>query len=290
MVAAGRKRSPKHLRRVRNRPALRRRSRLRVLMRFVLVVGGLGIGGAIAWAALHHSVNSPTLALRQIVVQGVSPALERQVRGRLSPALGTSLLMLDLEELQRVVVRLPRIRHATVRRRLPSSIEVSVEPRVAHAVVESTDGDLQLVDAEGVLLGPSDEPAAELPRLRLRAGGSGPAEAGERSPSLAMALRVLHWLERSGPDTVSPVDHLALDERGVTLVFADGLEALVGDDRSLADKMEGLQALLADDPPNTPAVIDLRFSDMVIVRDPADSASARAPAPTGGPRPPDPPR
>lgn len=282
MVGAGRKRSPKYLRRVRNRPALRRRSRLRVLLRFVLVVGGLAVGGLAAWLAFHHSVNSPTLALRQIVVDGAPPGLERQVRGRLSPALGTSLLMLDLEELQRVVVRLPRVRHATVRRRLPSSIEVSVEPRVARATVEASDGALQLVDAEGVLLGPSEEPAPELPLLRLRAGTSASteaAEAGERSPSLAMALRVLDWLERSGPGVVPPVDHLALDDRGVALVFADGLEAVIGDDGSLADKMEGLQALLADDPPETPAVVDLRFTDMVIVRDPTASTGSPSPLP-----------
>jgi hypothetical protein len=160
-----------------------------------------------------------------------------------------------------------------VRRTLPDGLVVRVEPREPCAVLRSADG-TYVVDRDGVVISAPEAIRRKLMTvvmenvdLYARRGQSvvGAAETGR---SVAGAITLLEWLDDSGKGAALGVDHLRLDEEGIVAVLSQsGIEILLGDAESLAEKVEAVEALLHADRPEGPAVVDARYRDMLVVRD-----------------------
>lgn len=281
MVAGPRGRPPQFLRRVHNRPAMRRRSSLAVFFQLLLVVSGLAVGGGLAWAGHYWVHNNDTFRLRRLLLDSVPTDLRAAVRARLEPLRDANLLLLDVEVLQGGLEAIPQVQTARIRRILPDAVEVEIVPRPAWGRVDAADVGL-LVARDGTVLGPARGDMASLPRLVVRTSLGKPAGPDDRLPPDAPgidafddAVRIHEWLAANSPFAFGRVDHYRLGVNGVVLVLADRpWEIGIGDSASLAAKAANLDALLAESPPQGPSFIDLRYRDMVVVRDQEGQPSA----------------
>jgi cell division septal protein FtsQ len=243
------------------------------MIRAVVVVGIIAALAYGAYYAYQQALTTPSLALQRVVLHQVPTPLIEQVRERITPYYGENLLALDLEQLQLSVEEIPEVRSASVRRTLPDGLVVRVEPRQPRAVLRSADGTC-VIDREGVVIS-----APEVSRRKLMTvlmenvdlyprRGQSLIHMAETGRSIGGALTALEWLDASGKGTALGVDHLRLDTEGIVIVLSQsGIEILLGDAESLAEKVEAVEALLLADRPDGPAVVDARYQDMLVVRD-----------------------
>lgn len=110
----------------------------------VALVAVLLAGAAwVAWVA-------PVFAVSRVLISGGSSGLQQQVRVIGDQSLGTPLLRVDPAAVEAAIERNLRIADATVQRRFPRSLVVTVVPRVPVLVITHPKGALELVDIEGV--------------------------------------------------------------------------------------------------------------------------------------------
>jgi hypothetical protein len=263
--------SPQFMRRVKNRPALRRRGYLHAMIRPLVVAG---VVAALLYGAQYgyqQALTSPALSIQSVRLHQVPNMLIEPVRARLQPAYGQNLLALNLVALRESIEELPAVRSAAVRRVLPSGLVVSVaarEPKV-RVVGERTS---YVIDGQSVVLDTFDRRRSRLPEIRLLDGGTLQSEPGQRltqdpvhGGGLVAALAVVDWLAQSDGALPKTVNHVRIDDTGVVLVAAR-LEIIVGDARNMDSKIAAVRSLLHASPPTEPSTIDARYTDMLVVR------------------------
>ncbi len=281
MVSPARGKSPQFLRRVKNRPALRRRNRLHAVIRAVVVVGIIAALAYGAYFAYQQALTTPRLALQRVVLHQVPTQLIEQVREKITPHYGQNLLALDLEELQSRIESIPEVRSASVRRTLPDGLVVRVEARQPRALLQAADGTF-VIDRDGVVISASETDMRQLTTVRMEKVGLY-ARRGQTviqtigfGPKVADVITVLEWFEQSQTGLARRINHLRIDEEGIVVVLTQPeLEILLGDAQSLAAKIEAVEALLVSDRPTGPVVVDARYRDMLLVRDLPDEGEPR---------------
>lgn len=278
MVSPARGKSPQFLRRVKNRPALRRRNHLHAMIRAVVVVGIIAALAYGAYFAYQQALATPRLALQRVVLHQVPTPLIEQVREKITPHYGQNLLALDLEELQSTVENIPEIRSASIRRTLPDGLVVRVEPRRPRALLQTADGTC-VIDRDGVVISASETDMRRLTVVRLEGvelyvrRGQAVVQTTGFGPKVADAIAVLEWFEGSDTELATAISHLRIDAEGVVVVLTrPRLEILLGDAQSLAARIEAVEALLLSDRPAGPVVVDARYRDMLLVRDLPDES------------------
>jgi hypothetical protein len=262
--------SPQFMRRVRNRPALRRRGYLHAMIRPVVALGGVAALVYGAQFGYQKALTSPALSIQSVRLHQVPTMLIEPVRARLKPAYGQNLLAFDLVALRGSIEELPAVRSAGIRRVLPDGLVVSVEARRprARVVGEQTS---YVIDPEAVVLDTFDQRGTRLPEIWLVDGGtlaSAPGRRLTRDPvyggAVMSALGVIDWMSGAAGDLPSTVHHLRLDASGVVLVTSR-LEIIVGDERNMDAKMAAVRSLMRANPPAEPSIIDARYADMLVV-------------------------
>lgn len=120
---------------------------LKLLVGVVIVVGA---SAGVAWGARRYVLSSPRFAVKTIAVEGASRTTADGVAAAGGIAVGDNVLAADLETVARKIEADPWVATATVRRKLPSTLLVSV---VEHepAVVVSLGGELYLATRDGVM-------------------------------------------------------------------------------------------------------------------------------------------
>jgi cell division protein FtsQ len=103
-----------------------------LLVGFALVVAVVGA----YWGARVTSV----FAVERVVVRGAPPAVARDVQRVVSGSVGTSLLVLDAEEIAGRVRALPSVAGASVDRAFPHTLVIKVSSERPVAVVRKGDG------------------------------------------------------------------------------------------------------------------------------------------------------
>jgi hypothetical protein len=90
------------------------------------------------------------------------------------------------------------------------------------------------------------------------------------------AVRIVDWIAGEGVGQFGTVAGFRLDHRGVIVVPADGsAPLLVGGAANLAEKAGRVRALKARETPPDSSLVDLRYRDMVVVRDLAPVTAGR---------------
>ncbi len=106
--------------------------------------------GALAWAAVLAAQRLPIFPLRQLVV---ATPLEQVNRGQLEHTARTALIgnffTVNLETARAAFEQLPWVRKASVRRRWPDGLELSLEEQVAAARWQRGEDETQLVNTYG---------------------------------------------------------------------------------------------------------------------------------------------
>lgn len=137
-----------------------------------------------------------------------------QIEEAISSQLGTGFFSADLDAIQARIAALPWIDEASVARRWPGTIEISVTEQIPAAIwgergLLNTRGDLFVTNARHV--------PAELPRLE-----------GPDGQSSAVAKRYLHMKDRLIP-TGLDLRKVSLDARGAwALTLSNGIEIRLG--------------------------------------------------------------
>ena len=149
----------------------RRKTRLRPRRRgftaralLVVQVAAVGLVGVVgAWSAWQRVFASDRLRVGRLEVRGSHFLSEGEVRELASPAVGESILTLDIEALKARLRSSPWVADATVTRALPDTVRVEIQERVPLALAELDrlylmDEDGDLIDIYGPRTGAFDLP------------------------------------------------------------------------------------------------------------------------------------
>jgi hypothetical protein len=235
-------------------------------------------------AAWFWVSDGDTFALEAIETAGTPRISPDWIEHALAPELGTNLLALPLDRVRRRLEENPWLGRIEARKELPHVLRVTVEERVAAAVLETEDG-LYYVDGDGeriARLEPGDSVAS---LVRVAAGataiGISPALATSESSSVRHALAIEASLHQSsGPEWRLPVlwvEVIGDDDYRVYLgALPFPILVRTQDVARRIDLLEQLRPAILERAPIL-AEVDLRFESRVIVR-PATEEIAAAPA------------
>ena len=198
-----------------------------LLVGFVILLTAVGL-----YAAAR---TTSAFAVERIAVEGASPEVAAEVRKALSPAVGESLLGIDLAALANRAESVPMVAGASFDRGFPHTLRIAVVPEVPVAVLRQ--GSSSWLAAAGgrvvAELGRGVRPG--LPRIWLKRDVD--IRVGERVSGLQ--LRAVDTVAplRSQPLPVAVASVVATREE-LTLVLRTGLELRLGDVSDLPVKLE----------------------------------------------------
>lgn len=174
----------------------------------LLLAVGLVVGAV--WLVFF----SPVLAVQVVEVEGGSTLGDAEVRAVAAVPDGQPLARVDLDAVRSRVEALAVVRSAEVTRQWPDGVRITLEERVAIAVVD-IGGRIRGMDAEGVIFRDYAQAPPSLPRVRTT---------GETGPD---ALREPAEVVAALPEDISRrVDH-------VSVATVDQIELVLRDGRTV---------------------------------------------------------
>lgn len=195
----------------------------------VAVVLLVGTVVAAIWAVFFSSF----LAVQGIEVDGTQTLRTGQIRSAAAVPTGEPLARVDLDAVRRRVESIAIVRSADVTRQWPDTVLITVEERVAVAVVGIA-GRIRGMDAEGVIFSDYEQAPPGMPRVQT--------STETRSDALQEAARVIAALP---PDLAAIVDYLDVETVDqISLVLRDGRTVGWGSADASAEKARVLAALL----------------------------------------------
>jgi cell division protein FtsQ len=246
---------------------------------FAIVVMKYGLTAALVMFVVTRGMTflSTSTLLR---VDSISPSGNQRmsgdaVRSMLDGLRGENILFVDLEEWRSRLLESPWVRDASLRRSLPSTVEVTVQERTPIAIGRMA-GRLYLVDERGTVI---DEYGPHYATLDLpivdgfgatgegrdgKDGKDAPADAARA----ALAARLIMAL-RQKPAVANRLSQVDVsDAHNVSIILSDDpAELRVGDDHFLA-RVESYLSLSDALHERVPEIdyVDLRFDGRVYVR------------------------
>jgi cell division protein FtsQ len=242
----------------------------------VLQVAAVGLlGVASAWTAWQRVFASDRLRVGRLEVRGSHFLSEGEVRELVGPAVGESILALDIEALKARLRSSPWVADAIVTRALPDTLRVQIKERVPLALAELDQ--LYLMDQDGGLIdiyGPRTG-AFDLPIVR---GLVGVEEASRRDRARRAGALLADLGELGGEISevfVEPSGDLrvVLRGQGEVLLFGEPpyrsrLLTFLSLRRELAEKAPGAEHF------------DLRFRGRIFAKQPLTTPSEPGAAPS----------
>jgi cell division protein FtsQ len=250
------------------KPSSRRRSRARKLWAVVRALALVAASGYAAWRAVGLVVEAEALKVSRIQVAGNERLSTGELLALLEGLRGRHILRVSLDEWQSRLKASPWVEDASLRRVLPSTIEVTVTERRPMAVARLGSA-VYLIDAHGVVVdeyGPvyADLDLPVVDGLARRAEG----QTGVDPARAELAARVIASIA-ARPDLGRKVSQIDVSDPHDAVVLLDGDTVLlrIGEE----DFVERLQQYLdlGDALRERVAAIDyvdLRFGERLYVR------------------------
>jgi cell division protein FtsQ len=165
---------------------------------------------------------SPVLVAKSVRVEGVPAGDVTPIVGRAAVPMGTPLAKVDTGPIARRVILWPALAEVTVSRAWPSTIVISATPRVPVLAVKNPQGQVKVVDSQGVAYATVSEPPKGVPLIST-------VENPSSIESMRAAMTVLRALSSVQRDQVSRVTVLGpnmvtLKVAGVTVVWGGASE------------------------------------------------------------------
>lgn len=249
-------------------------ARIRPLVVYALV--GLAAGYAV-YRAARVVASADVLRIDRLVVTGNHRLSQGDIVAVLSGLRAESLVWTDLERWRRRLLASPWVRDATLRRSLPSTIEVTVWERQPIGIGRIRD-DMYLVDHSGVIIdqfGPqyADLDLPIIDGLAAQPGGAGAMTDLTRAE---LASRVVAAL-RTKPEIARRLSQIDVSDVHNASVILSGDPAVVrlGDDHFL-ERLQSYVELAPALRDRVPAIdyVDVRFDHRIYVRPAAAAAEA----------------
>lgn len=210
-------------------------------------------------AAADHVVEETTgeagLVVRKLSSDGRVRTSVDELRTVLDGLRGANILTVDIDHARRRIEELPWVKSATIQRRLPDTLHVSLVEREPLALAEADGGRLVLIDEDGQVVNMTDlQPFADLPTV---AGEGAQRHAGE-----------LLALIRSEPSLYARVSGARRVGDRRWNVWMDGRVEVKLPEQGAAEAWHRLAVVQADDGLLDKAVValDLRAIGGIVVR------------------------
>ncbi|HEY7171353.1 MAG TPA: FtsQ-type POTRA domain-containing protein [Vicinamibacterales bacterium] len=263
------------------KPARRRHPWRGAVVGFVKYTLVAGFAAFVVYRSGGVVAQARMLQIDRVVVRGNTRLSNGEVLALLNGLRGENLVWTDLGAWRRRLLASPWVRDATLRRSLPSTVEVVVAEREPIGIGR-VDGALYLIDERGVIIddyGPQYGDL-DLPVIDGLAGPHAPAALGE-DPHADLAARLLVAARAKAPvlQRISQVDVRDAHNAAVILT-GDPAVLYVGEER-FVQRLEsylGLASALRNQVANIDYV-DLRFDNRIYVRPAAATAPRRRDAP-----------
>jgi cell division protein FtsQ len=198
----------------------------RYLLVIVLVLGIVGGGIYAVWF-------SNLVAVEKIDVSGAQTVAATDIRARSGIDEGEPLVSVDLASAERRIGALAVIKSVSVTRQWPHGILISIQERVAIAVVE-IGGRLRGMDADGVVFSDYKKAPPGLPRVETAIGTT--------SAALREAAKVISALPEDLSLLVDHVQVTTVDQ--ISLVLKDGRTVIWGSSDESDRKADVIAVLL----------------------------------------------
>lgn len=245
-------------------------------IRVVAIVALVVVG---TWSMATLIVGAPALQVGHITVRGNERLSTGEVLALVDELRGKNILTVRLAEWRERILTSPWVEDATIRRVLPSTLEISVHERRPMGIGRLGTA-LYLVDPRGVIVDEYGPNYADID-LPIIDGlsGRGPRTTGLIDPPRAeFAARVLSALEAK-PELIKRVSQVDVADVHNAIVILDGDTALLRLGES--DFAERLQQYIDLAPAlhariETIDYVDLRFDERLYVRPAARPANGPA--------------
>lgn len=207
---------------------------------------------AVIWLGWFSSV----VAVRHVVVEGVPAAQGAAIRRAAHVPMGESLMRVDTNAVRSRLEQDRTLRDVRVSRQLPDTIVISGTPRVAVLAVRNPEGQVEVVDAEGVVFRTVSSPPSGVP---LVTAGSALVTASGRQA----ALQALGALKPALRADVSAVVVNAADQVTFTLTVKGARRTVVWGGLGDAQTKARLVEILVSQPGST---IDVSVPESPVTR------------------------
>jgi cell division protein FtsQ len=179
--------------------------------------------------------GTSAFAVRSVAVDGATPDVAGEVRKALAPALGESLLGLDLADLQHRAERVPMVAAASFDRGFPHTLRIAVVPEVPVAVLRQGASSWLAANGGRVVAELDQGARPGLPRIWLKRDVDVRLGESVGGIQLRAIAAVAPLVSKPLPLSVGS----AVATRGeLKLVLRNGLELRLGDSRDLTVKLE----------------------------------------------------
>lgn len=251
------------------------RQRMRLVARRVGLVCSLlcvVLGGTAVWSVWHSGrlakwqqqavdgawqlTADAGFRLKTVEVSGLKKVEVRAVQRAAGVAPGDPVLALSLPEMKERIEKIPHVRSVQISRRLPDRLALRVEER-RPAAIWQYQGRMQMIDAEGVILGKADLKSPEAAGLPLLVG-----------QMEARQVKEFFGFLQKAPDLAAEMKSASLiRERRWDIALKQGMQIRLpeGDLTAAWERLEALKeqkALTRQDI----KVIDLRVPDRLFIR------------------------
>lgn len=243
-------------------------------IKYALVIAGCVYGGSRVGT---FALESPLLQVAQIKAAGNQRVSAEEIRARLDGLRGENILLADLEQWRTQLLSTPWLSDASLRRSLPSTIEVVVRERQPVAIGRMG-GELFLVDEGGRVIDAFRPQYAGLD-LPIVDGFEAPGDSNAKTNELrgALAARLILALKQK-PEVARRLSQADVTDvhNASVLLIDDPAQLRLGEDRFL-DRVETYLSLAATLRERVPDIdyVDLRFDGRIYVRPVGKSGSGR---------------
>jgi cell division protein FtsQ len=218
----------------------------------------------------------PVFQVRRIVVHGNRRMSKGEVDALLEELRGESILTVNLETWRRGVLNSPWVAEASLRRTLPSTVDVTIQER-APLGIGRINGSLYLVDERGTVIDDYGPNYADLDLPIIDGLSWIPGDTNPDQSRAALARRLMDALRvRNMSSRVSQID-VSDARNAIVLLDGDPTAIRLGNEH-FVERLQAyfdLAPALREQVPNIDYV-DLRFDERVYVR-PAGRDAAAAP-------------
>jgi cell division protein FtsQ len=256
----------KRFRRAHLKPARKRGRLVAAGARAVLAAFVVGLAVYAGYRAVAMVVGLEVFHIDRINVHGNHRLSNGEVLVMLEDLRGRSVLAVDLSEWRRVLLNSPWVADASLRRTLPSTVDVAILER-APLGIGRISGSLYLVDDRGTVIDEYGPNYADLDLPIIDGLSSAPGEESSDVYRALLARRLLDALR--GRNMASQISQIDVSDSRNAVVLLEGDPTLIrlGNER-FVERLQSYHELAPALREQVPTIdyVDLRFDERVYVR------------------------
>jgi cell division septal protein FtsQ len=243
----------------------KRRGSSRYYLYFMFSLLGLAVVGLGIYFLL---INLPALNLKQIQVSGNAAVSDSLILSVAKPCIGQNLLAISKGELRKRYSKYARIKSVRILRKYPSTLAIQIVERKGFLYLKTVDGDLCPIDEDCVVLEKySNVYSEDLPVVStfMRTQQLKPGLRLNK-PYLNRIMNVHKQILTEAPEFAPTVSEYYVVDNTVYMIDSRLGTRIIPSPENLAKQLKRYQFVQDNGNINPHSVVDLRFSNQVVVK------------------------